>query len=421
MVTILSEGSTRIGFVARQVWGSAIERGDVRLRTRGGEVEPGWQEVEAYWAVPNLASARFLVARNRRVAIRSLWEYGRLRSPRARAARGAAAALAATGLPLSRDVVAIDVRDGAPPTTAQALGELMGYERVVPSLGVRVSANAKPTLELRLPGGPAVGFAKLGWSPATKLAVRNEAEMLRRVAGTLTGPIRAPEVLADGVINDHYYLVTAPLPLTIADVPAADRSLTPAEALGPGVVYRRAHLRELGQVQGVLRVLATAAAAPQTLLEATRALAQRIARSNVIVPVADLWHGDFVPWNLGRDADGSLWLFDWETAELDPPAGLDTLHWFANASAQHAPTDLTRRVRHAAQRATTSLRALGHSEGGTVIVTAWYAVTLIARAIALAETLGGWQRVQLRPEALNHLLDWSVEHVDSVSKGSEDA
>ncbi len=58
------------------------------------------------------------------------------------------------------------------------------------------------------------------------------------------------------------------------------------------------------------------------------------------VPLS-LGHRDFVPWNTRLGADGSLFVFDWETARPDAPAFLDAFHFVAMQACKRGTVPLS--------------------------------------------------------------------------------
>lgn len=415
--TAAVEMPDRLAFVANQVWGAVCETGDATVVV-GRDVPSGWRLAEQYWAIPSARDVKLLIPTERLAARRMLTGYARLRSPRTRLVRRALGLAALIGVPLSRDVVSVGVRSSTPSVVA-SLGAILNAPTLTASIGARLGANAKPTLELRSSDGAAVGFAKLGWNELTTEAVANEAAMLLKFEKRSVGAIHAPGVLASGTVAGREFLITEPLPASIADVPAVWTSLRGQEVFGPGAVVDRRPLSESRQVQAVRAQLASAGnLTPEALIHAASSLADALAAVEEPLPMADIWHGDFVPWNVGRDADGLLWVFDWETAEHDVPAGLDTLHWFANTAGETAQATLVEQVSAGAARAGADLRALGHSRRTVRVVAGWYTVTLVVRAITLAERLGSWQRVNLTPEVLIGLLEWARGvNTDTGSEG----
>lgn len=400
---------TDLGYAVEQIWGPGIDRGDARAALPG-PIPVGWEVREEYWAIPRLTSAQLLVPRDARIAARTLADYARLRPLKTRLVRQGLAAAARTGVPLGRETLRIIAPRSGPRTAVAEIAASVGAPDALATFGVRTAANAKPTLELRDPSGEAVGFVKLAWNALTRIAIENESVGLRTMGSVSRRGILAPGVLADGAVDERPFVMIAPLPRGIRHVPAENASLSVAEALGPGTVQRFGAIADTRQFRSCLADLhrETTTPAAAGLARQARALAGRIAESPEIAPIANFWHGDFVWWNMGRDPQGRLWLFDWETAQPDAPAGLDTLHWFAHAKDAENPLSLVARVEASTTHVQRLLRALGHSPTSASILAAWYSVTLVAGEIRLAESLGSWDRIKHPAAVLEQLLTWGV-------------
>lgn len=401
-----STGSERLDFVSEQVWGRGLADGSVRVESGSAEVL-GWETREDYWVVPSAASAQLLVPRDRTVAARALADYAGLRGPKVRIARRALAAAVSAGLPLSASRFRVLARPGASLATVHEIGRQVGSADVYATFGVRTAANAKPTLELRTPDGDAVGFVKMAWNDVTSAAVANEASAMTSMIADSRADIRMPGVLAEGLLGTLPFVMVEPLPRGIRHVPATRASLSDAEALGPAGIGDVRPIGESEQARTTIAALEVKTShTPESLIIATRALARTVVEQNCPVRMAAFWHGDFSWWNTGRDPNGRLWLFDWETAQRDAPAGMDTLHWYAHLEDAENPLTLVSRATASLQHSRRLLRALGQSPAGVRAVAAWYAVTLVSNEIRLAESLGSWTRVKHSPEILDRMLRW---------------
>ncbi|WP_143733705.1 hypothetical protein [Microbacterium sp. RU33B] len=322
-------------------------------------------------------------------------------------------------IPLSNDVVTVSstVSTG---DIIQAVGASVGHAKVRASLGVRSAANAKPTLELRSTCGDILGFAKLGWNGITIPSIDNEARALRELAPYAVTPFRAAGVIAEGTVQDRRFVVTEPMPIRVRDVPPRAHSLSASEARGPAPLVGMHPWSALAQVTSVVStVFDDDQTTPPALAVEVRRVVDRILDQAPVLPAAGFWHGDFVCWNLARDGDGALWLFDWETAEEDVPAGMDTMHWYSNAQGPVDPKRTRERVAAAFETAKPVLRSMGYSSRTMRYLGAWYSVTLVARAIRLARALEGWERVALKPDTLAELLTWANQILDNATPQKE--
>lgn len=420
-------GAGPLDDVVRQLWGPALG-GDLRVTVaaRGAArpaPAPGRRVVEEYWAVPDAGRARLLVpAASRRVTAAALTAYPGLRPPRVRLVRALLALAARCGAPPGRDLVQVDAPDGEPGPVALA-ARAAGADGAHAAVGVRRGANAKPTLQLLDAVGRPVGFAKLAWDVQSADFVRVEDETLVAVAasadasvGSVTqgardvrsARVHAPRVLGRGERGGYPYVVTEPLPRSArrpgpADAPGPAELLALAPVVRTAPAAATAHVRDIG---ARLR----SAAAPTDAGEGARLLERALALHGALeeeaapVLVAARWHGDLVPWNAARDADGVLWVWDWETAEPDVVAGLDGVHWIMNA-----PRPAPDRVPDALRRREGAIRSLlagvGHDARAQDVVLAVYVLALAERGLSLARARGSWAQVLVGPEPLRVLVD----------------
>jgi hypothetical protein len=123
-----------------------------------------------------------------------------------------------------------------------------------------------------------------------------------------------------------------------------------------------------------------------------------------LLPVTDTWHGDLTPWNCGRDGDGRLWIWDWEDADRDALAGLDSLHWcIASARVTGGSTGLID-LDAGLRAATPHLTALGIPPQHRGTVAGAYVLGVLDRACTLARTAGSWDDALVQPAGLLDLL-----------------
>jgi hypothetical protein len=190
--------------------------------------------------------------------------------------------------------------------------------------------------------GTPVGFAKVGWNDLTRPLVVNEARALERLAARDRGAreFDVPHLIHAGPWRDLELLVVEPvsfgarrrfsprLPLGATDEVA---SLGDSRrcALGDSEFWRST----------VARIRATAPAGDARgrarLEEPARLIQERHGDAELeFVP----WHGDWVPWNMGRRR-GRLHVWDWERSGGRAPRGLDGIHfdYQAELGLRHAP------------------------------------------------------------------------------------
>ncbi|MDG4798517.1 hypothetical protein [Micromonospora sp. WMMD1082] len=317
-----------LGWVTRAVFA------DHRVAVTVDAAPPAGHTVVARYAVvPSVARARFLLPLGSpRVAAAALLAYNALRPPKVRAARALLGVAARAG-----------VVDRAPfPVLTVALprgldpAEALLADRVAAVLGTPMYAafgvrppdpNHKPTLQLFDRSGVPRGYAKIGWNDATRALVTAEAAALGEVAG-LAGHPGTPRLLTELTWAGQVVAVVEPLPTRVRGVPAAA-----APDLGALLAVARrgrppAEPRPLGGSPFLDRLAAQARRAAATDPAGQRAVAAvaALARRHGEVAVEfGHWHGDWVPWNLGRHA-GEVIAWDWEHSGADVPVGFDLAH-----------------------------------------------------------------------------------------------
>lgn len=396
-----------VDLLEEQLWAPGVRAGILRVGTSLDD-DPSWDTVERYWMLPDASRARLVVqVTPPRVAARLLTNYRRLRTPVTGAVRALLGAGASLGVPCGWHVLQVQTRRGAPPGDAprRPLEVLEGHfgKRIYAAGGVRRGDNRKATLHLVDAAGIPVGYAKVGWSRSIDASIRDEARALRDVAGGLSS-VRSPRLLAELDYADHPIAVTAPLPPEVRRVHPADVTSQELFALTP--VVRQGSFRDTAQVRDTRAKLDRMRESPVVGTLAARAadLLARVARweGSVRTPVVQRWHGDLAPWNMARDADGVLWLWDWESSQPDAVAGLDALHWEASVLRLTTPRQPT--LAMLLDRAEPHLVAAGVPRNARWGVAACYAVSLVERACTLAHQAASWSDARQPPSELESLL-----------------
>lgn len=308
------------------------------IRVTPGFVPQGHRVVERYAVVPGPAHPRFLVPLGgNAVAAGSLTHYNGLRWARLR---------------LPRTVLGAGFRTGVAPAllrhrllvcapTALPDAELGDYllsahlQRVLdlprPALGIGVHApdpNMKPTLQLFGPDGAPVGYAKIGWNAATREMTRREAAAVAAAGGDAGGGIRVPRLLYEGPWRDHHITVTAPLPLKIKRFRDADAPplVSHDDGFFTAGMVKLADSGFWGALRDEIAVL-QGDAEERRLAALVMACRDGLEHDHGDTPLlVGRWHGDWVPWNMGRHG-GELHVWDWEHSAPGVPAGFDHLHW----------------------------------------------------------------------------------------------
>ncbi|GGD05238.1 hypothetical protein [Nocardioides daphniae] len=412
--------------VVEQLWRPALATGDVRLVTGDDpEQSPGdeqWHTVEAYRAVPSVAHARLLVPEgSRRLAAAAVGNYRALLTTGAHARRTALTVGSWAGLPLVSERVALQARRGVDACTpVTTLRTLLGEPDLHAAMRVNLNTNRKATLQLLDSTGHPLGLAKFAWEPLSVEGVRREAAALRDLA-TSVRVARVPALRALGEHHDRPVVVAAPLPTDVRGDGPRRRPPTAVEIHDLLPLTRRAPARQLAMCRALAnRLHALAEAHPQdATVGAARALLTDALASEVELPAAHRWHGDFTPWNAARDGTGTLWVWDWETSELDAPAGMDALHWAIGVRQEtHGDRWDGAVVLKAQADAAPVLRALGISRAAWPTLTAIHVAALAERVLAHALGDGGWQESwMLRPQ-LDDMVRVTRQHLHSTSESS---
>ncbi|MET7752420.1 hypothetical protein [Micromonospora sp. NPDC005367] len=333
--TVTTSGDPRLrgdglGWVTRAVFG------DERVVLTVGAAPAGHRVAARYAVVPSLSRPRFLLPLGApRATAAALLAYNALRPPRVRAVRAALGGLSRVGAAgPAFPTLTVSVPAGS------AAGELLLAERLAVDLaagplhagcGVRPpDPNHKPTLALFTGDGRPQGYAKIGWNGATRALVSAEAAALRELA-ELTGvpdhPV-TPRLLTEIEWAGQVVAVVEPLPPRVRGVPVSD----PPRIAALLAVARR------GRPAPPSRPLAGSSFLDRLAAEAARAADADPSGRRAVAAVAALarrhggtalefghWHGDWVPWNLGRHA-GELVAWDWEHSGPDVPLGFDLAH-----------------------------------------------------------------------------------------------
>ncbi|KAB2344029.1 hypothetical protein [Actinomadura rudentiformis] len=296
------------------------------------------------------------------------------------------------------------------------LREVLGLPEIVIGLGVRpLDPNGKPTLQLFAGDGTPAGYAKVGWSPATRAMAATEAEAAAAIGEP--GPLRVPRVLHHGAWRDLVVTVTAPLPLGVRGHADPDTLPDPAALLAvaesPGArVYRfdeslfLRHLRdEIAAMDDEPRLSTSMSGVLESLVRRYGDLKLRVGR----------WHGDWVPWNVGhhRTSDGTdeLHVWDWEHSAPDVPVGLDLLHWRFQVALVLRGAPLDSAVAAVEAAAQNDLTPLGVAPEARELLSRLYLLEMFVRTYRLKRGGGGWNPA-LYPAMLDVLARW--EHAETT-------
>lgn len=184
--------------------------------------------------------------------------------------------------------------------------------------------HRKTAIQVMDADGTILGYGKLSRNKVIRPYIRNEAEMLARVANLGLATVDLPRVLA---LRDDSNLT-----MLVTDSHKSANLITP---LQPGALHLRwleglrLRTKQVGAAM-LLEVLASRLSAVESLAGAS--WVNRINRAfGVLHPAAGdielcLVHGDFTPWNSFVQGD-RLYVFDWEYADPSWPVGYDLAHF----------------------------------------------------------------------------------------------
>jgi thymidylate kinase len=269
----------------------------------------------------------FLIPRdNRRAASGALRLYS-AQNPMAKAAKSLlGAALRAGAVPpfLSR------VDDAGGPRLSglfERIEELFGERGLhyAVSLGTP-GPSRKPVIQVMDAAGKARGFVKVGWDAETEGLAKNEAQTLEGLAGASVRTFVRPELLHAGGWNGLFLLATAPPPPPLR---GASGELTRqclavlAEMRGTKCTLQHLENSAFWKKLGDRAARAALTRDRGVLSRGMRYLSARLAGLPIPFHLA---HGDFAPWNM-LQANERIFLFDWEQADWEAPAGYDLFHF----------------------------------------------------------------------------------------------
>jgi hypothetical protein len=323
----------------------------------------------------------------RRGASSALTSYNSLRSGRTRLARRVLGLGLRSGLaqPLLRNKIDIGVMRGA--TSAQLaedmvgdhLQHLFGHGPVVMAVGSGSGPYRKPVLQVFAADGAPLGYIKVGWNDWTREAVSREAAALQ---ACMTRQMRlgVPPFLGLSSWRGLDLLVTGPLPRGIRRLGTGNGlpdvgALREISELAPGLT---GELAASPWWLGVRSRIQDAVVDPAAR-SALELAAERIERAHGQVPLTfGAWHGDLVPWNLGR-CGTRLYAWDWESSTPDIPLGFDAVHFYYSVAFIARGRPLAEAAVIAAGRADAALKALGVPERARHLVAILHLVELALR------------------------------------------
>ena len=174
--------------------------------------------------------------------------------------------------------------------------------------------------------GESLAFVKCAWGDRV-LDLRHERDNLATIAAEPIPGIRAPSVL-DFVERDGFGALILEA-LTPRSLPA-DLDGVPIEAMNCLAARDGWQECSLGQTPVILRLRVGIAAirAPHDRVWLQREFDRLVSSLGNVSTKTGSWHGDWVPWNMAREANAVL-LWDWEHSEDGVLPGFDHLHYLA--------------------------------------------------------------------------------------------
>ena len=372
---------------------------DSPVRVSSGPLPPGFTVAEEYAVLPNAENARMLVPVGASAAVGAAFSrrFSTLHGARERGYRSGLAAGYRVGAVerLCRDrlVVGMDQRvprrDWPQWLLLSHLEATLGVSELVALIPVRrAMPNTKPAFRLFDRAGRPHGYAKLGWSPATRAVVRDESLALSSVQGRLSA-VQVPRPLAAGSWRGSDYVVAEPLPPDLrpwrTDPLAAAHVLRDIAASG---VTTRAPLSESSYLRRTLSSLSVASHVAPELGAALRTWLESLSHHETPL-VFGRWHGDWVPWNVASSDDGGVVAWDWEYSHPDVPVGFDLLHWHyqRRLAAKDGTIEAAVQALYAAQD---QLSALSVPADMHRTVASLYLIEMLTRSLRLAAAGAGW-------------------------------
>lgn len=261
--------------------------------------------------------------------------------------------------------------------------------------------HRKTTVQVMKADGTILGYCKLSRKKHVRPYIRNEAEMLARVAALNLATADLPHVIA---LSDD-----ADLTLLVTD------SQKSADAMSP-VQLGALHLRWLDELCtrtkrfGAATLLADLAGRIAAIKEvAGEEWANRISRSlDALHPVkTDIQlcfvHGDFTPWNSFTCGD-RLYVFDWEYANPAWPVGFDFVHFMLSTIPPNRQLQQLPRV----LEELASAQFARHKESAhraLLLSLVCHAVFYLGRLAEVQGALTDWRDGPVRATLIDRMLD----------------
>ena len=261
--------------------------------------------------------------------------------------------------------------------------------------------HRKTALQMMDANGRILGYAKLSRDPHVRPHLRNEAEMLERVARLRLRSTDIPAVLRHADLGGASLLVTDSARARCFRVP---KRFDPPH---------HAFLRELALAtgsKGAARVLDDLTALVVSVEAGLPALWRaRFARgAEALRPVISdmpvcMAHGDFTPWNCFVQ-NARLYVFDWEYARQAYPMGYDFVHFHLSSPATRTtaftPSDLAAKLSKFAFEGEER-----QARRAVLLSLLLHAAFYIERSVQAGGTGTDWEQCAFRGDLIDAALD----------------
>ena len=206
------------------------------------------------------------------------------------------------------------------------LVEIFGHRDIEMAVSLGVSgSHRKPVLQVLTRTGEVLGYVKVGWNETTKQLVRNEAQTLA-ILQDLVLSFATPQLLYFGELGDKVLCVQGPPPSGVHSAPGQltteyIKVLCTLAEMGVRWQYLEETTfwqRIINRAQKVQHLYWR-----HLLLKAISEVKEQWKGEKIPLHFA---HGDFTPWNAFW-VNGQLYLYDWEYAQKEAPAGYDLFHF----------------------------------------------------------------------------------------------
>lgn len=372
----------------------------VRLTGRETRTDRG---ARAFVVVPNARAPRLLVpAGSAAAAAGAMHRFSTALAPREVASRlMAGSVLRAGGARLMPH--RIEVVGGDSTSIAQYLGDVLGTDDVLVSLGIgNERANRKPVLQVFDRRGRTLAFAKVADAAHVEQHLESEIRSLTTLSGhRIPRSIEVPRLLHAGRWNGKLVLVLTAL------------ATAPLQRPGQWSVPQQAmHDFAAAFDDGEQRLVD--APVWSWLREAERGLESVELRQRLGTALDRLgelasqeplrigaWHGDWTPWNMSRRGK-RIRLWDWERFQTGVPVGLDERHYAVNAVCRRDG------LSQATVRAGLDLADGGNRSARSRVLDAAYLAAISARYLGSAQQEMG-QVIEQRAKVMLDALERNLE------------